>query len=180
MSKILPAEPIRQAFRQSLPGIDPSEESSDRLPFTYVPPSHARALDPDSVLVEGIRGAGKSFWWSALNQDGYRRFVATAFPETRLKLNTEVGPGYGVGSLNDSFPKKDVIQSLSKKYDPRNIWKAVIAHHLKFPVTYPSSGKWDARVHWVLNHPEEFEEFLSNADKRFLEKKQIMYFCLTH
>lgn len=170
MDKNFPKDPVRTALRKSLPGIEPESWSEERIPFTYVPPSHARALEPDSVLVEGIRGAGKSFWWNALNQDAHRRFIVSAFPETQLKPDTKVGQGYGLGPSESSFPSKDVIQKLAEKFDPRHIWKAVVAGHLQFPKPYPSSGKWDDRVSWVAEHPEEYEEFLSNADQRLLRK----------
>ena len=32
----------------------------------YLPRSHLKATDPNSLLVTGMRGAGKTFWWSAL------------------------------------------------------------------------------------------------------------------
>ncbi len=41
----------------------------------YLPPSHVKALHPDVQLVTGMRGAGKTFWWSAL-QDGAVRQLA--------------------------------------------------------------------------------------------------------
>ena len=36
----------------------------------YLPPSHLKAMDPDNILVTGMRGAGKTFWWSALQNRG--------------------------------------------------------------------------------------------------------------
>ena len=47
------AERLRQALRESLPEVDHAGADPDREPaFTYVPPSHAKALDPDvSVAV---------------------------------------------------------------------------------------------------------------------------------
>ena len=95
-------------------------------------PSHARALETDSVLVEGIRGAGKSFWWTALIRCA-PKLLASAFPETRLGDNTKVGPGYGLGPLDERLPYEDVIQQLAQAFDPRHIWKAVVAATSNFP-----------------------------------------------
>ncbi len=173
MAKAFPKEPTRTALQQSLPRIDPEPESTERIPFTYVPPSHARAIDPDSVLVEGIRGAGKSFWWNALNQDAHRSFVASAFPETRLGDRTRVGPGYGLGPQDDRFPTKDVIQKLAKDFDPRHIWKAVVASHLRFPDPFPLSDQWRERVAWVAGHPEEYDQYFARADRQLVDQRSV-------
>ncbi len=173
MVKAFPKEPTRTALQQSLPRIFPETESTERIPFTYVPPSHARAIDPDSVLVEGIRGAGKSFWWNALNQDAHRSFVASAFPETRLGDRTRVGPGYGLGPQDDRFPTKDVIQKLAIDYDPRHIWKAVVASHLQFPDPFPLSDQWLKRVDWVAGHPEEYDQYFARADRQLVDQRSV-------
>ena len=121
------------------------------------------------MLVEGIRGAGKSFWWNALNEDEHRRFVASAFPETRLQENTQVRPGYGLELDNDNYPSKDTIQQLAQQFDPRAIWKAVVANHLCFPSPFPSDD-WRARVAWVASNAEEYDRSFASADRGLAEK----------
>ena len=39
------------------------------------PPSHLKAMDSDNMLVTGMRGAGKTFWWSALQNRDVRQLV---------------------------------------------------------------------------------------------------------
>jgi hypothetical protein len=168
-----PKEALRSAFRDSMPSIATEPFSEERIPLTYVPPSHARALDPNSILVEGIRGAGKSFWWSALNQKAHRDFVVQAFPETRLNPNMRVGPGYGLGSGIGQFPSKDIIRSLVMTYEPRDIWKAVIAKHLEFSPPFPLNGDWGQRVAWVSGNPEAYEKNLAEVDAALVQKKEI-------
>jgi len=141
-----------------------------------VPPSHARALDPENSLVVGIRGAGKSFWWSALIDENHRQFVIKAFPETGLPQSVQIGPGYGVGSRPSSFPGKDTIENLTASFDPRLIWKAVVAVHLKFPDPFPRE-QWVNRVSWVKDNPENYEIFLAAADQD-LSKKGSTYIIL--
>src|SRR5450759_1275999 len=165
MTSAFPKEAARAALKQSLPPIEPEQDISRRILSTYVPPSHARALEPDSVLVEGIRGAGKSFWWNALNAEAHRKYVASAFPETHLQPGTQVGPGYGLAPDNYHYPSKDVILKLSRQFDARCIWKAVVAGHLSFPTPYPQSDHWEDRVRWVADHPEEYDEFFAAADR---------------
>ena len=59
---------LRQAIAEGLPQVAHAGAITQQPPaLTYVPPSHAKALDPENSVVEGIRGAGKSFWWAALS-----------------------------------------------------------------------------------------------------------------
>jgi hypothetical protein len=80
------ATQLRAALIESLPAVDQAGASDVREPaFTFVPPSHAKALDIDSSVVEGIRGSGKSFWWQHLASDEHRRYIETAFPGSCVK-----------------------------------------------------------------------------------------------
>ena len=89
---------LRAGVREAADSLDQAEGLPSRLPaFTYVPPSHARALDPEATLVEGIRGAGKSFWCVQLASPSHRDFVQVAFPEVRFKANLKVVCGFGTG-----------------------------------------------------------------------------------
>jgi len=104
------------------------------IPFTYMPSSHARALEPDRVLVEGMRGAGKSWWWRALADENHRKFVSEAFPEAGLNRKIEVKAGFGVPEpgKNDTFPDKDTLSKLATQFDPRQIWRTVLAQNIGF------------------------------------------------
>ncbi len=51
----------------------------------YVPQSHTRALNPNNLLVEGIRGSGKSVWWAALQDERHRELVAYLLPRSGVK-----------------------------------------------------------------------------------------------
>jgi len=56
MSEPFPKLELRQALLEALPENDNPQATLQRGPaFTYVPPSHARALDPENIIVEGIR-----------------------------------------------------------------------------------------------------------------------------
>ena len=67
-----------------------SHGDAPRPEHVYLPPSHARALDPDSLLVTGMRGAGKTFWWSALQDPTVRRLVSSRTSTSGLSEGTEV------------------------------------------------------------------------------------------
>lgn len=165
MNKPFPKEATRKALLEALPENDQASSSpSAEVAFTYVPPSHARALDPESTLVEGIRGAGKSFWWAALNSEQHRKYVASVFPEARIGNNVETSQGFGTSLPPMMAPGKDVLVQLAGSFDPRHIWRAVVATHAGFPDPFPRAGKWREKVQWVTENPEDYDEMLYQAD----------------
>ena len=164
MTKAFPKEATRQALIEALPENDQaSSNPSQPVEYTYVPLSHARALDPEKTLVEGIRGAGKSFWWAALNSEPHRRYVALVFPEARISDNVQTSQGFGPQLHTTAAPGKDTLVQLTESHRPRDIWRAVVATQLRFPTPFPT-GRWGEKVQWVTEHPEEYDELLYEKD----------------
>jgi hypothetical protein len=172
--KHFPQKEMRDALREALPSNDQTAAEPTRLPqFTYVPPSHARALDPENSIVEGIRGAGKSHWWAALNTEEHRSYLASVFPETRITRNLIISQGFGVGLGPKAAPSKDTIAKLIKDYDPRHIWQAVIAVHAGFPIPFPNiPGKWTEMVNWVKENPEDYDNLLDDVDLQLAQQNK--------
>ncbi|BDG08381.1 hypothetical protein [Anaeromyxobacter paludicola] len=87
------------AIREAIAHL-PADVSSDAhgvqaptLEELFAPPSHSAALDPAASVVQGARGAGKSFWAGVLAKRPLRTAAATAYP--RLGLDrTEVEFGF--------------------------------------------------------------------------------------
>lgn len=157
---------LRRALRESLPGVDQAGVADTRKPaFTFVPPSHAKALDIDSSLVEGIRGAGKSFWWAHLASEEHRRYIATAFPDIRLGASFRAVQAFGAQSTATQAPGKDVLAALLEQQSPRAIWRAVLGLNAGFAAPFPAQAKWSERVQWVAGHPEAFDELLRAKDE---------------
>ena len=60
----------------------------------YLPRSHLKAMHPDHLLVTGMRGAGKTFWWGALQDPSVRHLLVRhtgqfPFPEAIEQLFQE-------------------------------------------------------------------------------------------
>jgi len=170
---------LRRAIAESLPSVDHAGAQIQQIPaLTYVPPSHAKALDPESSVVEGIRGAGKSFWWAALASGEHRNYVVNAFPDVHLNPSTIVHQGFGDASGSVDAPSKDVLAKLFLDFNnPRAIWRAVLAHKLDFPMPFPQQaqkgdekgdekdqGIWSTRTEWVKNNPALFDDLLVGVD----------------
>ncbi len=171
---------MRKALLEALPENDQASSAPARKPkFTYVPPSHARALDPENTIVEGMRGAGKSHWWASLNSPEHRNYLKSVFPEICISNNFEISQGYGVNVSPDVWPGKDPLASLIKTYNPRHIWQAVLAVHAKFPEPFPCKlGKWDDMVKWVSEHAEEYDNLLYQVDRELalVKKTRLVLF----
>lgn len=159
---------IRKGIVQSSAFLDQAQSTAQRpAGFTYVPPTHARALDPDATLVEGIRGAGKSFWFSQLASSEHRKFVLESFPEANLPSRLKVAQGFGAGLSVSQAPDAATLGVLSVKYPARSIWRAIIGLHAGLGLEFASLRRWSDRVEWVQNNPERFAEELEDADLRF-------------
>jgi hypothetical protein len=155
----------REALTLALPENDQSSSvPSAQVAFTYMPPSHARAIDPENTVVEGIRGAGKSFWWAALNSEPHRRYIVSAFPESRIGPNVETSQGFGSLLQNSEAPSKDTLARLAESFEPRQIWRAIVATHLGFSSPFPT-GRWQDKVQWVAENPEAYDEQLQTTDE---------------
>ena len=157
---------LRAGVREAADSLDQAGGVPDRAPvFTYVPPSHARALDPAVTLVEGIRGAGKSFWWAQLASPSHRKFIQTAFPEVRFNARLKVARGFGTRLETSDAPSAEVLAQLIENYRPRSIWRAVLAFHAGFGGEFSTLKRWSERVKWIQSNPEDFDELLDQADK---------------
>ena len=107
----------------------------------YLPPAHVKAMDPDNLLVTGMRGAGKTFWWSALQDRSVRQLIGQSAERPTLGDDTEVRTGFGVTSAPDDYPSKDVLRERMRAgVEPRNVWRTVQACQVAGETIL--SGKW--------------------------------------
>lgn len=130
-----PANPKDIAtIREAIARFDPSASTTiigadkAKLQDIFAPTAHSKALDPATTLVLGARGAGKSFWASALFNDDTRQLATALYPRLGLdRLHVEIGFG-GVGRAGVS---KAVIDQLVPPGQERaaadRFWQAVIA-----------------------------------------------------
>ena len=138
----------------------------------YLPRSHLRAMHPDNLLVTGMRGAGKTFWWSALQAPTVRDLVGRFAdpPASRmLSEETDVHAGFGIRSVPDDYPGKDVISRLTRDgVEPRIVWRTVYARHLA-PDGHPlrTRSTWRERAAYVADHPEPIERLFHERDTEF-------------
>jgi hypothetical protein len=176
---VFPKESVLQAMQTSLP--EETAQFGSKPPevrFLYLPRAHARALQPDSMVVEGMRGAGKSLWWAALQSEPHRKVLARHLPQSQVTEQTVVSAGFGEGSKPASYPGKDTLQNLSTKFDPRIIWRTVVAWHTFGRQANMPESSWDDRARWVDTNPERVEAEFFKVDQELsrLGKKHLILF----
>jgi len=154
---------LRDLIVKALPDETSLYGAAPELRHTYLPAAHIKALHPNSMLVVGIRGSGKSFWWAALQQKEHRALLGERL---NISATTIISTGFGERSSPDNYPGKDVLASLMEQYEPREIWQTVAVWHVgKSRLSeFASREHWEDRVKWVKNHPEEVEHCLFAVD----------------
>lgn len=166
---------IRSGVKETAAVLDQAQAASTKRPaYTYVPPSHARALEPDATLIEGIRGAGKSFWFALLASSPHLDFVRSSFPEVRLPAKIKVAQGFGTGLSISQAPDADTLVGLVEKFRPRSIWRAVAAHQAQIGGDFASLKTWKERVSWVQANPEGFAGALEEADGKLANQGKTL------
>jgi hypothetical protein len=158
---------LRTAFLTSIPQEwSQFEEVEPR--FVFRPVGHVRALDPNAMLVTGIRGSGKSFWWHALQNETIRKAVLTA------QQAVTTSAGFGEGD-DQTRPGSDVLESLLDEGHPaRLIWKAVVVRHVagasQIHLRLPDT--WKDLVAWVRSDAERVADVFRDADLALSARRQ--------
>lgn len=160
-------EDLRSAF-ESIPdevadhGTTPPDPSR-----VYVVPGHESALNPDTPIVVGDRGTGKSFWSAALNGQATRLVIGRQLK--RLKLDqVRVSWGYSSETINERHPSRRVLRKLRDNgCRAEDIWRTVILYQLAESsgnTFFEGASNWVERVQRLVNDPEAEEGLLARLD----------------
>ena len=132
----------------------------------YVPPSHLKALHPDNLLVTGMRGAGKTFWWGALQDQAVRTLVGQQSARSPVIGSMEVRTGFGGTLAPDQYPGRHVLTNLMLAgFEPKIIWRTVQAYQLAGAAHELRKRRWwRERVEFVDRHPEAIDRLFYETD----------------
>ena len=170
MSRTIDVETAREALAE-LPD-DTSHGDQPPPAQVYLPRSHLKALHPDNLLVTGMRGAGKTFWWGALQNEAVRALVGQQSGRSPMGESTEVRTGFGVRPAPDEYPGKDVLKTLMLDgVEPRSIWRTVQAWQLAGGADELRKRRsWPERVAFVDRNPEVIDRLFHERDVEFDRK----------
>ena len=160
---------LQEALKAAMENLPVSAES-DELPTPagiFKPPSHIRALRPQTLLVIGARGTGKTFWTQALEQESIRKMLEQDLPEL---ADVRVIIGYTNKNEPDNYPSSRQFSSLLKKYDAADIWRTVLWRALAAqpeaaPLCPFVPRSWEEDVAATAQSPEAVDRFLFEANK---------------
>ena len=133
----------------------------------YFPPSHRKAMDPNVMLVTGMRGSGKTFWWLALQNSEIRAMLAQLDPRLTPTAEADVHAGFGITEVPSRYPGRDELRAMiTNGVAPRIIWRTVHARHLA-DSSHPlnSLDSWMERVRHVEDNPERIALLFRNCDE---------------
>lgn len=142
----------------------------------YVPPMHVKALQPEVSVVEGMRGAGKSFWTAVLANDQLRTLVATSANSPQL-AKAEVRVGFGLDLDNAQFPSASMIGGLlNNGCSPDTVWRSVLLRHaLKtVDIALPFLDDVQAAASWVQQCRVQADQLLVQADRELAARGKTL------
>jgi hypothetical protein len=161
------------AIRRSLAALpsdhDAAGDHSPTVDEIFTPDQHANALDPNTTVVVGARGTGKSFWAGVLGKDDTRDVTALAYPNLHLD-QLIVKSGYS-GLPNDHAVSARTIDKLIPKGQEVELasefWQAVIIRAAKWALSQDEEPRPIREVMEKYSDPEDSEKELLSLDKEF-------------
>jgi hypothetical protein len=161
----------RAALLDSLPSTTSLHGAPPQMRFMHLPGTHGKALRPDVALVTGMRGAGKSFWWAALQDPGLRRLIQEIAPQHEIG-DAEIRTGFGETPNPSAYPDRDTLAALlAAGHSARLIWKSVLVHHLApagHQLRVGDDARWiQQQVEIVKQQPEGVASLLSEMDRTY-------------
>lgn len=169
-----PIPETKQLFLNAIPD-DVFTITVPSLGYLYIPDAHTKALHPNNMLVEGMRGAGKSFWWAALQNETNRKLIQLSYPHAGL-AKTDCIAGFG-GDPSPNYPSSKMLQQLQTELDANLIWYGVIAWNL-LHTELDMPETWGERIIWIKNNFDVVEKRLLQKDGELYaqQKTQLILF----
>lgn len=160
---MLTAVEYRKLLGAALPAVVDADTIDPNPHTLFTPSAHRNALDPDTTIVRGGRGVGKTVWFKALQEDSLRGIAAQHYRLDRLN-HVDTIAGFGA-TLSRQYPNPRRLQSLVETFQPSDIWTTVAL--FGFGIAELVSAKdWPERVQWVVDNPGKVEDAILAVDER--------------
>lgn len=181
----LQRDKLRGDIQKALEKIE-TDGSPTRWQDVYLSPSHFQALDPRRMVVEGMRGAGKSFWTGVLTDPEFRQQLAAQQTHNDLKEGlSQITQSYRIAldqhtTQATAFPNASELLHLLALpgVQPETIWMVAILRlfdldpDLGMPQSHDPYDPWTAPIAWAgLNVPRVLRG-LQLLDQRLATAKQ--------
>jgi len=161
---------IRRALASLPSDHDAAGDHSPTVDEIFTPEQHANALDPNTAVVVGARGTGKSFWAGVLGKDDTRAVTALVYPNLHLD-QLIVKSGYS-GLPNDYTVSAKIIDKWIPKgqeiEQAPEFWQSVIIRAAKWALSQDEEPQSISEVMKTYSDPEDAEKELRFLDKEFI------------
>ncbi|MGH3721341.1 MAG: hypothetical protein ACRDRI_21320 [Pseudonocardiaceae bacterium] len=161
---MLTAAEYRELLGAALPEAVDADTFDPDQKTLFTPSGHRSALNPDTTIVRGGRGVGKTVWFKALQDDTLRQIAAKSYRLDRLD-RVDALAGFGA-KLSKQYPNPRRLQSLvDSRFQPLDIWTAVALFGFNIPEVV-TAGDWPDRVKWVVDNPGKVEDAILTVDEQ--------------
>lgn len=175
---------LREQLQKALDRI-PTDGSVEEWSDVYIPPSHLQALDPQRMVVEGMRGSGKSFWTGILTNPELRKALGSQDIGTDLKdaLNNitqsfRIALDSGINCTY--FPNSNELEKLLTLpgVKPEVIWMVAVLRlfpvdtDLGIPISTDKFDIWTIPVMWAGQNPARLSKGLALLDQQLVQSRQ--------
>jgi hypothetical protein len=168
------------AIRRGLAGLPSDHDAAGMHRPTvdeiFAPEQHANALDPNTPVVVGARGTGKSFWAGVLEQDDTRAAAALAYPNLGLD-RLLVRPGY-TGFASDGVVTSKIIHARvpvgEEAETACDFWLAVILRAAKSAINPTQQIDSIRDIMALYADPEDFAKELKSLDEKITAAKRTL------
>ncbi len=147
----------------------------------FVPPGHYKALRLDTMIVEGMRGAGKSFWTEVLRKPELRKQLIANVPTLDLDQLADCKSISWDRRADQDLPTKTTVKRLlaDPAFEVSLFWGAVIlaqfpgetSGHLDINDAGPLD-RWTHTISWAQKNPEIVHQLLRKIDSKYAGKNQ--------
>ena len=156
---------------------DASGEHRPTVDEIFAPEQHANALDPNTPVVVGARGTGKSFWAGVLEQDETRAVAALAYPNLGLD-RLIVRAGYtGLAAADNVVTVKTIDARVpigTERETASDFWLAVIMRAAK-SACYPDEEMPPIRSLMAeYSDPEDWAQEIRRLDSRLTASSKVL------
>jgi hypothetical protein len=176
---------LREQLLRALQNI-PTDGSTSNWSDVYVPVSHLQALHPDRMVVEGMRGSGKSFWTGVLVNSELRRELGNQLLGIDLKaalasITHSHAIALDINTAASTFPSINELPQLLALpgVTPETIWSVAILRLftvdplLEMPQSTDAYNLWQAPITWAGKNPGRVARALDVLDQRLVSDNEI-------
>lgn len=145
----------------------------------FIPAHHKKALSLETMVVRGMRGAGKSFWAEALVNEKIRTGLADALPGLGWKNLADCKSIQWDSRVEQKLPSKQVLSRWLNKdgIEPLNIWAVLVLSQFPTPkgMEFPKGSDfdpWTTRIQWGNDNPDALLIALQKISETYHAKGQ--------